>query len=205
LLEVVTSIIEKYGYIAVALGVMIESSGIPFPGETILLAAAVYAANSHLSIGWVIFAAALGAILGDNIGYWVGREYGRKLLAKHGRRFGFTPERQQKIERYFHKYGSFTVFFGRFIALLRAYAAFFAGLNNLHYYSFLLFNALGGIVWAVSIGLLGYFFGSNLPLLEKIISSFGYGLLAITVIGGIGLYFGWRWHKNHPKDKTPNH
>ncbi len=202
MLNVINGLLEQYGYIVAALGIMIESMGIPFPGETVLLAAAVYAANSHLNIIGVIIAASLGAIIGDNIGYWVGREYGRKLLAKHGKRLGFTPKRQQKIEGYFHKYGAVTVFFGRFVALLRAYAAFFAGLNNLRYPTFLLFNALGGIIWSVVIGLVGYFFGSNLPLLEKIITNFGYALLAIVVVGGIGLFFYLRWRKHHKHEST---
>lgn len=199
-LNIVSSLLEQYGYIAAFLGVMIESTGIPFPGETILLAAAVYAANSHLNIVGVIVASALGAIIGDNLGYWAGREWGRKIIEKYGKRFHFTPERRQKLEGYFAKYGAFTVFFGRFVALLRAYAAFFAGLNDLHYPTFLFFNAVGGIVWATAIGLLGYFFGSNLPLLEKIIRNFGYGLLAIVVVGGIGFYLYLRWRKSHKNE-----
>jgi len=203
LLNFINGLLEQYGYIVVAFGIMIESTGIPFPGETVLLAAAVYAANSRLNIIGVIIAASLGAIIGDNIGYWVGREYGRKLLARHGHRFGFTPQRQQKIEGYFHKYGVLTVFFGRFVALLRAYAAFFAGLNNLPYPTFLLYNALGGILWSVVIGLVGYFFGSNLPILEKIVTNFGYTLLAIVVLGVLGLFFYLRWRKNH-KHEAPH-
>lgn len=199
LLQIVTNLLASYGYIIVFVGVMLESTGVPFPGETVLLAGAVYAANSHLNIIGVLIASALGAILGDNLGYWVGREYGRKFLEKYGKRFGFNAKREKKIESYFEKYGAFTVFIGRFVSLLRTYAAFFAGVNRMRYPVFLLFNALGGIVWTVIIGLLGYFFGSNITLLEHLISGFGLGLLAIIVVGGLIIFFVVRHRKEHHK------
>lgn len=198
LMQIVTNLLASYGYIIVFVGVMLESTGVPFPGETVLLAGAVYAANSHLNIVGVLIASALGAIIGDNMGYWVGREYGRKFLEKYGKRIGFNAKRERTIERYFEKYGAFTVFIGRFISLLRTYAAFFAGVNRMHYPVFLIFNALGGITWTLIIGLLGYFFGSNITLLEHLISGFGLALLAIVIIVGIIIYFVVRQRrKNH--------
>ena len=140
-----THFLTAYGYWAVLFFVAIESSGIPFPGETILLVAAIYAGTTHrLAIPLVIAAAALGAILGDNIGYWVGREGGYRLLRRYGH-YLHIDERRVKLGQYlFRKHGGKVVFFGRFIAVLRAWAAFLAGTNRMPWGSFLLYNALGG-------------------------------------------------------------
>ncbi|TMC35268.1 MAG: DedA family protein [Chloroflexi bacterium] len=152
-----THFLTAYGYWAVLIFVAIESSGIPFPGETMLLVAAIYAGTTHrLAIPLVIAAAALGAILGDNIGYWVGREGGYRLLRRYGD-YLHIDERRVKLGQYlFRKHGGKVVFFGRFIAVLRAWAAFLAGTNRMPWGSFLLYNALGGIIWATLYGLGGY-------------------------------------------------
>jgi membrane protein DedA with SNARE-associated domain len=117
-------LIGQYGYGAIFVVVMLESAGIPMPGETILVSSAVYAGTRHgLDIRWVIAAAAGGAILGDNIGFWVGREFGEPLLEKWGHLIGLDA-RKRMLGRYlFARYGGLIVFFGRFVALLRAFAA----------------------------------------------------------------------------------
>lgn len=181
-LDFITHLVEPFGYIIVFLGVMIESTGIPFPGETVLLIGAATAANSDLNIVIVIICAALGAIIGDNGGYFVGNKYGNKFLLKYGDKFHLTQKRRDRVELYFKKYGAFTVLFGRFVSILRTYAAFFAGINKLHYKTFLIFNGLGAILWATIIGMLGYIFGSNLPFIEKIIRDFGFILLALVIV-----------------------
>lgn len=157
-----THFLTMYGYWAVLLFVAIESTGIPFPGETMLLVAAIYAGRTQrMSILLVIVAAAAGAILGDNVGFWVGREGGYRLLRRYGR-FIRLDERKLKLGQYlFYKHGGKVVFFGRFIAVLRAWAAFLAGTNRMRWDRFLLFNALGGSVWATVYGLGGYFLGDN--------------------------------------------
>lgn len=157
-----THLLATYGYWIVLLFVAIESIGIPFPGETMLLAAAIYAGTTHhLQIPLVIAAAAAGAILGDNIGFWVGREGGYRLL----RRFGHyirLDERKLKLGQYlFMRHGGKVVFFGRFVAVLRAWAAFLAGTNRMPWSRFLFFNAAGGILWATIFGLGGYILGDN--------------------------------------------
>lgn len=155
-------LLSAYGYWIIILFVAIESAGIPFPGETILLVAAIVAGTTHqLFIIWVIAAAASGAILGDNLGFWIGYEGGYRLLHRYGR-YIHLDKRKLKLGQYlFMQYGGKIVFFGRFIAVLRAWAAFLAGTNRMNWQRFLLFNALGGIVWATSFGLLGYFLGEN--------------------------------------------
>ncbi len=126
------SLLNTYGYWAVLVFVSIESIGIPFPGETMLIAAAIYAGKYHtLFIPFVIAAAAAGAIIGDNIGFFIGREGGYRLLRRYGR-YIFLNERKLKLGQYlFKKHGGKVVFFGRFVAVLRAWAAFLAGTNRM--------------------------------------------------------------------------
>src|SRR5579859_5359798 len=169
-----TQVLDRFGYPLVSLFVAIESSGIPFPGETMLITAAVYAGTGgHLSIAWIIVAAAVGAIVGDNVGYTAGRYGGRPIVARYGKYIDLRDEHLDRAERFFDRYGDRTVFFGRFVALLRAWAAFLAGTNRMRWPKFLLFNAAGGILWAIIYGLLGYLLSHNLPLLHKILSVLG--------------------------------
>jgi len=156
-------LLATYGYWAVFVFIAIESMGIPFPGETMLLVAAIYAGTTHrLSILLVIVAAASGAILGDNLGFIIGRVGGYRLLRRYGH-YIRLDERKLKLGQYlFMKHGGKVVFFGRFVAVLRAWAAFLAGTNRMRWPGFLLFNALGGIVWATLFGLGGYYLGDNI-------------------------------------------
>ncbi len=183
--------LSTYGYWAVLLFIAIESMGIPFPGETMLLVAAIYAGTTHrLSIPLVIVAAASGAILGDNVGFWIGREGGFRLLRRYGR-YIRLDERKLKVGLYlFRKHGGKVVFFGRFVAVLRAWAAFLAGTNRMRWPPFLLFNALGGIVWATVYGLGGYFLGENINRLEGPIGTISIVLAALIIIAS--LVFVWR-------------
>jgi membrane protein DedA with SNARE-associated domain len=176
-------LLESYGYIAVLVFVAIESTGIPFPGETMLLIAAIYAGTTHhLAIPFVIAAAALGAILGDNLGFWVGREGGYRLLRRYGH-YIHLDERKLKLGQYlFQRHGNKVVFFGRFVAVLRAWAAFLAGTNRMHWVSFLLYNALGGIVWATIFGLGGYFLGDRVHQLTGPVGIIAVVLAAIILI-----------------------
>jgi len=167
-----THLLNLYGYWAVLLFVAIESTGIPFPGETMLLAAAIYAGTTHhLAIALVIAAAAAGAIIGDNLGFWIGREGGYRLLRRYGK-YIRLDERKLKLGQYvFRNHGSKVVFFGRFVAVLRAWAAFLAGTNRMPWGRFLIFNATGGILWATLYGLGGYA-GSCTHLMMRALTSF---------------------------------
>jgi membrane protein DedA with SNARE-associated domain len=144
----------------VALIVGLESVGLPLPGETILVLAAIYAATDpSFNIWMVIAVAAFGAIVGDNIGYWLGSRYGYALLLRYGERIGMF-ERRIKLGQYlFLRHGAKVVFLGR---LLRILAAFLAGLNRMPWRAFLIANATGGIIWAAVFGGGGYFFGKVL-------------------------------------------
>jgi membrane protein DedA with SNARE-associated domain len=190
--DTVQYLIGHYGYGAIFVIVMLESAGIPMPGETILVTAAVYAGTKHaLDIRWVIAAAAGGAILGDNIGFWVGREFGERLLEKWGHLVGLDI-RKRMLGRYlFARYGGLIVFFGRFVALLRAFAALLAGANGLSPWRFFVSNAAGGIVWATIFGLGGYLLGAGI---HRIAGPAGWAMLAVALIVGLVL---WRYYKNH--------
>src|SRR2546428_7963475 len=145
-----TGLLAHYGYLAVVVLIALESMGIPLPGETMLITAAIYAGSTHrLNIGLVILAAAAGAILGDNVGYFIGREGGFRLLRRYGHRLRITEARLRLGEYLFRRYGGRVVFFGRFVAILRALAALLAGVNHMPWPRFLTFNAAGGFCCAM--------------------------------------------------------
>ena len=176
-------LLSTYGYLFLFLLIGIESFGVPLPGETALVTAAAYAALGRMSIVWVIAAAAAGAIIGDNAGYWLGREGGVALIRRHGWRVGLDEKKLARAHAFFERHGARTVFIGRFIALLRSWAAVLAGVACMPYRTFTLYNALGGIVWAALFGTLGYLFGRNLPRLEHYIGQAGIVLAIVAVLG----------------------
>jgi len=165
--DTIYGLISQYGYLIVFLLVGIESLGIPLPGETALITAAAFAAMGRLNIFGVILAAASGAILGDNGGYWIGKKGGLALVHKYGRYMHLDEKKIETVNRFFRKHGAKTVFIGRFISLLRTWAAVLAGVACMPWGTFMMYNALGGVTWAVFFGTMGYFFGKNLPRLER--------------------------------------
>lgn len=198
--QVLQQLLDQFGYLAVALLVMIESIGIPLPGETMLLLASFYAAlNPQLKIPFVIISAIAGAIIGDNIGYFIGRKGGRPFIEKYGHYIFIKPQQLERAEQFFKKHGGKTVFFGRFITVLRTWAAFLAGVEHMHWPTFLLYNALGGILWATVYGLLGYFAGrffhNNFAQVEHLVSVIGWagaGIILAVIIVAIII---WRVRK----------
>jgi membrane protein DedA with SNARE-associated domain len=182
MLDGIFGLIGTFGYGVVFLVVMSESAGLPVPGETSLLLASALAATGRLNIVGVIAAAALGAILGDTGGYWVGRTWGVALLRRYGKLFRFDEEKLRAAEQFFAKHGEKTVFFGRFVPVGRIFSAVLAGVGRMHYPRFLAWNASGGIVWATLMGTLGYIFGHNLPLIQSIVQKGGLALLAALIL-----------------------
>ncbi|MFL5867751.1 MAG: DedA family protein [Thermoleophilaceae bacterium] len=183
-LAVLADTAENAGYPTLALLVGLESMGIPLPGETALIAAAVLAAAGHLDIVPVIAIAAAAAIVGDNIGYMIGRLGGRSLLERPG---AFEETRRTALERgdrLFRRHGGKAVFFGRWVSLLRIWAAWIAGATHMPWPRFLFFNAAGGICWAICFGLLGYFGGrAAAELLGKVGVGAALALAAAAAIG----------------------
>jgi membrane protein DedA with SNARE-associated domain len=175
-----TNLVAQYGYLAVLVIVGLESTGVPLPGETTLVAAALYAGATHnLNIVGVVIAAAVGAIIGDNLGYLIGHWGGYRLLIRYGRYIRLS-EKRIKIARYlFLRYGGEVVFFGRFTAILRTYAAFLAGTTRMPWRRFLLFNAAGGIAWATIYGGGAYLLGRQI---ERLSGPFEIVFVAAAVI-----------------------
>lgn len=174
------SLIANYGYLAVFMLVAAESFGIPLPGETALIAAAIYAgATHHLSPEVIFVIGAAAAIVGDTCGYWIGDKGGYRLI----RRFGHyvrLDDTKLKIARYlFARHGGKVVFFGRFVSVLRTYAAFLAGMNKMHYRRFLAFNATGGIVWCAMFTFGAYWFGNRIG---QIAGPAGIALIGASVV-----------------------
>lgn len=155
------SVVLQYGYLAIFIVIGLESAGLPLPGEAALIAASIYAgATGHLHIALVIACAALGAIIGDNIGFWAGRRFGKNLLVKYGPLIHVGATRLKVGEYLFRQHGGKIVFYGRFVAFLRIFAAVLAGANNYAWRPFLIYNAAGGMVWASLVGLGAYTFGN---------------------------------------------
>jgi membrane protein DedA with SNARE-associated domain len=184
--RVLASIVDvsHIGYPVLFLLVMAESGGVPVPGETALIAGALLASQGRLKIELVILIAAAAAIVGDNIGYLIGRKGGRWLLERPGRFYRQRREVLATGEPFFERHGPKAVFFGRFVLGLRVWASWLAGATRMHWRSFFVWNALGGICWATGVGLLAYFLGNSA---SNAIQAFGlYGLAAflLAVVGG---------------------
>ena len=172
-----TDLLLAHGLFILFVLVAIESAGVPVPGETALIAAAVLANRGNYSIEAVIAVAALAAIVGDNVGYWLGRKGGRPLL----KRTPFVRDHFERIlppsERFFAKHGPKTVFIGRFVAILRVTSAWIAGISHMPWWKFFFWNAAGGIVWATAVGVVAYALG------KAAADAIGqYGLYAAIVI-----------------------
>ena len=189
----VADLIASYGYLAIFIVIMLESAGVPMPGETILLSSAVYAGSTgNLNIGLVVAAAAAAAIIGDNLGYWVGRRWGLPLLLRYGHLIALDHGRLKLGQYLFREHGGKIVFFGRFTAMLRAYAAVLAGVNKLDARRFMFFNAVGGVAWASVMGFGAYWCGRSI---EHVMGPVGLALLAFVVFGGIALWLFMRRHE----------
>ena len=176
-------LIAVHGYTLVGVIVALESMGLPLPGETTLVTAAIYAGTTHqLSIASLIAAAIVGAIAGDNIGYAVGRRWGYRLLVRYSRLLRMNPRRITLGQFLFARHGGKVVFFGRFIALLRALAAVLAGINRMPWRRFLFFNASGAVVWVTSYGLAGYVLGAQIERMRGPLAIVGVIVAIIAVV-----------------------
>ncbi|MFL6375013.1 MAG: DedA family protein [Pyrinomonadaceae bacterium] len=189
ILQTLLDLFAQYGYVVVFFGVMLENAGLPVPGETILLAAGFASALGIFHLPLVMLIAATGAVVGDNIGYWVGRHFGRSVFERFGRYLFLTPARLARMDAFFEKHGSKTIFVARFITGLRVFAALFAGASKMPWRTFFLYNVAGAILWAIVIALLGNIFGHSWPILEKWIGRSG---VIMLVIVGVVAVIAWR-------------
>jgi membrane protein DedA with SNARE-associated domain len=187
---VVESLVGSAGLAILFVLIAMESAGIPLPGETALVAAGVLAAQGKFDIVAVIAVAAAAAIVGDNAGYWLGRVGGRRLLT----RWAWLDRHASRVlpwsERFFARHGAKTIFLGRFIAVLRVTAAWLAGVSRMPWWRFVIWNAAGGICWAVLVGLVAYYAGRAAA---DAIGRYGiYGAAALVVLGVVG-FFAYRF------------
>jgi membrane protein DedA with SNARE-associated domain len=172
-------LIVNYGYLAVFILVALESLGMPLPGETALIASAVYAGATHRLSPEVIFlAGSVAAILGDTCGYWIGNRGGYRLARRYGHYVRLDDSKLKIARLLFDRHGGKVVFFGRFVTVLRTYAAFLAGMNRMRYQRFVVFNALGAIVWSALFTFGAYWLGSRI---SQIAGPLGIALIVLAV------------------------
>ena len=181
-------LLQSYTYPVLVALVLLESVGIPLPGEIALVTAAAYASLGHISIFVVIGLAALSAIVGGMLGYWIGIKGGLPLVVRYGGYVGIRKSHIERTHAFFERNGAKTILFGRFVAILRTWAAVVAGAACMSFTKFVTYTSIGSIVWAIVFGSLGYYFGRDLPLLEKYIARTSFGVLALAVVG-IAIYF----------------
>lgn len=175
-------LIQRHAYLMVGGVILFESMGIPLPGESLLIAAALYAAaTGDIAIEWVVLAAALGAVIGDNAGYLIGRRVGPPLLERYGPRIGLTLGRQRLGQFLYLRHGGKVVFFGRFVGFLRTFAGVLAGANQMPWKRFLAWNAAGGIVWTSIYGFGSFLLGSQA---RRLVGPFGLvvGVAALVAV-----------------------
>jgi membrane protein DedA with SNARE-associated domain len=177
-----TAIVDALGYPAAGLGILIESAGIPFPGEALLLAAAAWAAARHHSIVLVILFGFTGAVAGSNIGYYLGYRGGRPFVERFGSMFRIRPEHMARAEMFFARHGDKAVLSSRFVLGLRTWGAMLAGMSRMPFLRFQVFSVIGGLAWAIIVGVAGYLLGNNLPLITAIIRYIGIGGLVLLVL-----------------------
>jgi membrane protein DedA with SNARE-associated domain len=191
-----TDLFAHYGYAVVFIGMFLENAGVPVPGETMLLAGAALSRYGSLKLSWVILAAIAGATLGDNLGFFIGRRGGRALVERYGALLGMTSARLAQFDRFFDQHGAKTVFAARFISGLRVFGAILAGASRLTWSRFLVFNALGAIVWAVTFGAVGYALGYSWHTLEQWIGRSGLVLLVLVGVIGALAVLRARWRRS---------
>ena len=192
-------LLQTYTYPVLVGRVLLESLGIPLPGEIALVTAAAYASLGHISIYAVIILAALAAIVGGALGYLIGLRGGLPLVLHYGGYIGVRRRHVDRAHAFFEKHGAKTILFGRFIAILRTWAAIVAGGAGMSFPKFVLYNSIGSVVWAIVFGWLGYYFGRDLPLLESYISRVSLVLLVALAVGIIALVF-WKRRKTRSRE-----
>ncbi|MDT5039777.1 MAG: hypothetical protein QOE51_762 [Actinoplanes sp.] len=190
----VAPILDRWGYLAVAGFIGVESFGVPAPGQTIMVAAAIYAGAGTLNIWGVAAVAFVAAVLGDNVGYWIGCRGGRKIVHRWGKYAFITPERLEKAEKFFARRGNRIVLVARFIDGVRQLNGVLAGITAMPWRTFLLYNAIGAAIWVGWWTTIAYLFGTHLvTIIEK---AHHYKWWAISV--GVVLVGGYLWlHMRH--------
>jgi membrane protein DedA with SNARE-associated domain len=182
------SMVGRYGYLAVFFGVMLESAGVPLPGEAVLIVSGALAHQGVLDPGDALFFGILGAVTGDQVGYWVGRKGGRPFVLRWGRYLFVSRERLAVAEAFFDRHGGRAVFLARFVTGLRVFGALVAGMSRMPWGKFALYNVLGGTVWATAAVSLGYFLWASISLVEHWV-----GRASLLLLAALALALLLRW------------
>ena len=190
-LNALSSPLQHYGVWAIGLLIMLEDFGIPVPGETILIAGAIYAGAGRLNILLVGVVAFVAAILGDNIGFAIGHFGGRALALRWGKYVFLTEERLDKAENFFDRRGAIVITFARFVEGLRQANGIIAGITGMHWLRFLIFNAIGAALWVGTWVSLGYFAGNHISTIYHYINLYSYYVLIVLAVLLLG-YLAWR-------------
>jgi len=175
-------VLEHYGYLAVGGFVLLEDFGVPLPGETILIAAAIFAGSGHMNIAVVVVVAVIAAIIGDNIGFLIGHFGGRPLVHRYGRYISLTPARLDYAEDYFNRHGGKIVTIARFIPVLRQLNGILSGIIGMHWAKFLAYNALGAVLWVGTWAGLGYLAGQHIVAIYSAIERYRWYVLAAAAL-----------------------
>ena len=195
ILGAMTPWLHAYGSAAIFIILTFESLGLPLPGESLLIVAATLAGRGELSFPALLLSAWAGAVTGDNIGYLIGKMLGRRLLRRYGRKVGIGPERLQKVETVFARYGAVAVGFARFVNVLRQLNGVVAGALEMHWAKFLFFNALGGAAWVAAWTMAGYYLGKHDTEFEKLVHKLGFfGVLIAVAVAA--LVIGVIWYRS---------
>jgi membrane protein DedA with SNARE-associated domain len=189
-----------WGYVIVGAATFLENSvgaGIIVPGETLVIIGGFYARLGELSLPWVAVAACVGAILGDNVGYLIGRRFGRGFLERHGRRLLITPERLERADRYYRSHGGKTVLLGRFIPFVRSVGFILAGVAHMRWRRFLLYDVVGSVVWGIGNAALGYLIGASYERWKGYLTPGGLGILVLLL--AFILWTRWRGRRREAR------
>jgi membrane protein DedA with SNARE-associated domain len=199
LIGTIRQFIVDWGYWGVGLGLLLENAGIPVPGETILILASVVSYNTHeLSLPWIILVGTIAATAGDNVGYWIGRKGGRPLLERWKRFFRVDHKHIVAAEALIQKRGAVAIFFARFVTGARVIAGPLAGILNMDWPRFALFNFLGAITWVTVIASIAYAFGSQLDRLLALMQRANYIILIVVIVLALFFWLRKRWRGAKP-------
>lgn len=190
-LEAIQEIAKQYGYLAVFFGIALESLGIPIPGETITLVGGFLAGSGELDYWLVLATASGGAVVGSSIGYWIGKLGGWPLLLRTGSFFRISENQLNEVKTQFSENAGRAVFFGRFVAFLRILASPMAGIVEMPFPQFMLFNLAGGTVWAAVMVTLSFFLGRLVPLEQLISWVAKFAIIALFLVVAWFVIPGW--------------
>ncbi len=190
--ESIAPLLDHYGYVAVALLVGVEDFGVPVPGETILIAASIYAGAGRLNFALVVLTAWVAAVVGDNIGFLIGRTGGHTLVLKFGRYIFLTPKRLATAEAFYQRYGGRIVLVARFFEGLRQANGLIAGITEMHWARFVLFNAIGAALWVGVWATLGFTAGDHIAVIYQTVNRYLIGALVVALALAT---LGFLWHR----------